>query len=114
MNQGRIWTVVPPAVGLPLIIGGAAVTALVVHFAVLTHTTWFSAYWQGGSKAKVAETDVAPATASLTQKATPAFVINVAPVEATAGSAATSFVVTVTPNVASDKSVAMAAPDTKQ
>ena len=41
----RIWTVVPPSVGLPLLIGGAAVTAIIVHVAVLTHTTWYPAYW---------------------------------------------------------------------
>ena len=47
MNQGRIWTVVPPSVGLPLLIGGAAVTAIIVHVAVLTHTTWYPGYWEG-------------------------------------------------------------------
>ncbi|RBP11343.1 light-harvesting protein B-800-850 alpha chain [Roseiarcus fermentans] len=54
MNQGRIWTVVSPSIGLPLIIGGAAITALLVHFAVLSHTTWYPAYWEG-HHAKVSE-----------------------------------------------------------
>ena len=36
MNQGRIWTVVSPSVGLPLFLGGVAVTAVVVHFAILS------------------------------------------------------------------------------
>jgi light-harvesting protein B-800-850 alpha chain len=77
MNQGAIWTVVKPGVGLPLMLGSVAVTALLVHFAVLSHTTWFSAYWQGGSKAKVSQLDV-PAQAggsqmaALTSKITPA------------------------------------------
>ncbi len=53
MNQGRIWTVVSPNVGLPLMLGSVAVTSLIVHFAILSHTTWFSAYWQGGHNAKV-------------------------------------------------------------
>jgi light-harvesting protein B-800-850 alpha chain len=48
MNQGRIWTVVKPTVGLPLFLGTVLVIALLVHYAVLTHTTWFAAYWQGG------------------------------------------------------------------
>jgi light-harvesting protein B-800-850 alpha chain len=62
MNQGRIWLVVKPTVGLPLFLGSAAITALLVHFAVLTHTTWFGGYWQG--KAKAAPVAVtAPATA---------------------------------------------------
>jgi light-harvesting protein B-800-850 alpha chain len=46
MNQGRIWTVVKPTVGLPLFLGAVTVIALLVHYAVLTHTTWFSAYWR--------------------------------------------------------------------
>jgi len=59
MNQGKIWLVVKPTVGLPLFLGSVAVTALLVHFAILTHTTWFAAYWQGHPKAPVAA--VAPA-----------------------------------------------------
>jgi light-harvesting protein B-800-850 alpha chain len=50
MNQGRIWTVVSPTVGLPLLIGSVAVTALLVHFAVLSHTSWYPAYWEGHKK----------------------------------------------------------------
>nr|P35090.1 RecName: Full=Light-harvesting protein B-800/820 alpha chain; AltName: Full=Antenna pigment protein alpha chain [Rhodoblastus acidophilus] len=50
MNQGKIWTVVNPAVGLPLLLGSVAITALLVHLAVLTHTTWFPAFTQGGLK----------------------------------------------------------------
>jgi light-harvesting protein B-800-850 alpha chain len=50
MNQGKIWTVVNPAIGLPLMLGAVAITALLVHLAVLTHTTWFPAYMQGGVK----------------------------------------------------------------
>jgi light-harvesting protein B-800-850 alpha chain len=53
MNQGRIWCVVNPTVGLPLFIGSVAVTSLIVHYSVLSNTTWFSNYWQGG-KAKTA------------------------------------------------------------
>jgi light-harvesting protein B-800-850 alpha chain len=50
MNQARIWLVVKPTVGLPLFLGSVAVIALLVHFSILTHTTWFSAYWNGGAK----------------------------------------------------------------
>ena len=46
MNQGRIWCVVNPTVGLPLFIGGVAVTSLVVHASVMTHTTWMSNFWK--------------------------------------------------------------------
>ena len=48
MNQGRIWCVVSPTVGLPLFLGSVAVIAFVVHFAILSNTTWFPAYFQGG------------------------------------------------------------------
>lgn len=51
MNQGRIWTVVKPSVGLPLLLGSVTVIAILVHAAVLSNTTWFAGYWQGGAKA---------------------------------------------------------------
>jgi len=47
MNQGRIWCVVKPTVGLPLFLGSVTVIALLVHLAVLANTTWFAAYWGG-------------------------------------------------------------------
>ena len=59
MNQGKIWTVVSPSIGLPLLLGSVTVIALLVHLAVLSHTTWFPAYWQGGvKKAAAIETTV--------------------------------------------------------
>ncbi len=48
MNQGRIWCVVKPTVGLPLFLGGVAVISLIVHFAVLGNSTWFAKFIQGG------------------------------------------------------------------
>jgi light-harvesting protein B-800-850 alpha chain len=60
-NQAKIWTVVPPAVGLPLFLGSVAAIAILVHVAVLTHTTWFAKYWEGGkTKAAAIESTVAP------------------------------------------------------
>ena len=56
MNQARIWLVVKPTVGLPLFLGSVTLIALLVHFAVLSHTTWFSAYWQGSAKAATVAT----------------------------------------------------------
>ena len=47
-GQHEIWLVVKPTVGLPLLLGSVAITALLVHYAILTHTSWFSAYWEGG------------------------------------------------------------------
>jgi light-harvesting protein B-800-850 alpha chain len=78
MNEGKIWTVVSPNVGVPLFLGAVAVMAFTVHFAILSHTTWFSAYWQGGHKSGMAAAPVtapavtAPAAATPTPAATPA------------------------------------------
>ncbi len=35
MNQGRIWCVVSPTVGLPLFLGAVSITSLTVHYFVL-------------------------------------------------------------------------------
>ncbi|WP_375594079.1 light-harvesting protein [Algihabitans albus] len=48
MNQGRIWCVVKPTVGLPLFLGGVALISLLVHFSLLFNTSWFPAFFQGG------------------------------------------------------------------
>jgi light-harvesting protein B-800-850 alpha chain len=105
MNQGRIWCVVNPTIGLPLFLGSVALTSLAVHTAVMTHTTWMSTYWQGKAKA-VAMKGTASSVASL---ATPGFVVSVNPVASTNG---TSFVVNVAPSAvqtASAHPVALAA-----
>jgi light-harvesting protein B-800-850 alpha chain len=93
MNQGRIWCVVNPTVGLPLFIGSVAVTSLIVHYSVLSNTTWFPAFLGGHAKAKAAavETDSGVAKASA-----PGFVISVSPVAGKTGGE-TSFVVSVAP-----------------
>ena len=63
MNQARIWLVVKPTVGLPLFLGSVAVIALLVHYSILSHTTWFASYWNGGAgkKAHAAAVVEAPA-----------------------------------------------------
>ncbi|MEQ8661312.1 MAG: light-harvesting protein [Gammaproteobacteria bacterium] len=48
MNQGRIWCVVNPTVGLPLFLGTVLLISLLVHYAVLSHTEWFARFWGGG------------------------------------------------------------------
>ena len=69
MNQGRIWCVVNPTVGLPLFIGGVAVTSLVVHASVMTHSTWVSKFFEGSAAAKAAsaETTVSPLASNVTK-----------------------------------------------
>jgi light-harvesting protein B-800-850 alpha chain len=68
MNQGKIWLVVSPTVGLPLFLVAVVVTALLVHVELLANTTWFSGYWNGGAKAKHA----APAPAAPAEATAPA------------------------------------------
>lgn len=48
MNQGRIWCVVNPTVGLPLFLGSVAVISLIVHYAVLSNASWYVSFMQGG------------------------------------------------------------------
>lgn len=62
MNQGKIWLVVKPTVGLPAFLGGVAVISLVVHAAVLTNTAWYPAFYSG----KAAVAAVMPKTAAAT------------------------------------------------
>lgn len=47
MNQGRIWCVVKPSVGLPLFLGGVALISLLIHFSVLNNTSWLPAFFGG-------------------------------------------------------------------
>ena len=47
MNQSRMWLVVNPTVGLPLFLGGVIAVSFIVHFAILTNTTWFPAFFGG-------------------------------------------------------------------
>ncbi len=69
MNQGKIWLVVKPTVGLPLFLGGVAVIALSVHAALISNTDWFPAYWNGNKAKAVA---AAPAAAAPAAVAAPA------------------------------------------
>jgi light-harvesting protein B-800-850 alpha chain len=62
MNQGKLWTVVNPSVGLPLLLGSVAVTAILVHVAILSNTTWYPAFFSGKTQAAVAA-PAAPAAA---------------------------------------------------
>jgi light-harvesting protein B-800-850 alpha chain len=97
MNQGRIWCVVSPTVGLPLFLTGVAATSFIVHACVLSHTTWFGNYWQGKAARTAELNGSAASVASLTSQAQPGFVVSVNPVAATSGNGA-SFVVTVAPS----------------
>lgn len=63
MIYGKIWCVVKPTVGIPIFLGAVAVSSFLVHYMLLTHTTWLPAYYEG-KKPAVAATAEAPATAA--------------------------------------------------
>lgn len=48
MNQGRIWCVVNPTVGLPLFLGGVAAISFIVHLTVMSGAPWVGAFFAGG------------------------------------------------------------------
>ncbi len=52
MNQGKLWRVVNPSVGVPLFLTAVVVGSVVVHGALMIKTDWFGAYWNGNQKAK--------------------------------------------------------------
>ncbi len=54
MIYGKMWTVVKPTVGVPLLIGAVAVGSFAVHLALATHTTWVSAFLNGEPVSKSA------------------------------------------------------------
>lgn len=55
MIYGKLWCVVKPSVGVPLIIGAVAVGSFAVHVALLTHTDWVPRFLNGGPPAKVSQ-----------------------------------------------------------
>lgn len=71
MNEGRIWLYVNPSVGLPLFfLVWVAGVAFSIHLAILTNTTWFAAFWQGGAAVATAPVmDAGPAEAAATEAA---------------------------------------------
>jgi light-harvesting protein B-800-850 alpha chain len=99
MNQGRIWCVVHPTVGLPLLLGSVAATSLIVHASIMTHTTWMDSYWMG-ARARVAQTSsLTPSAKPAAFQAGPGFSLTVAPAPAS-GSTQAAYVITVTPTKA--------------
>ncbi len=64
MHYGRIWCAVKPGVGIPLMLGACATASLIVHIGILTHTSWYPAFLEGG-KNKMHSAVEAPAAPSL-------------------------------------------------
>lgn len=69
MNNAKMWLVVKPTVGVPLFLGGVAVTSLAVHVAVIASGvgSWYGPFVTGsagaeGSAALATEQSVMPAS----------------------------------------------------
>ena len=62
MIYGKMWCVVKPSVGIPVILAAVAIASFSVHVALVTNTTWIKAYLTGGQKAVAAApaADAAP------------------------------------------------------
>ena len=89
MNNGRMWLVVNPTIGIPIFLGGVVLASLAVHTAILTQTTWFGDFLRGAQKtAPVAElrTDGKSPVVLRTDDGKAAFAINVAPASADSSS----------------------------
>jgi light-harvesting protein B-800-850 alpha chain len=97
MNQGRVWCVVNPSVGLPLLLGSVAITSLIVHASVMTHTTWMSSYWSGSWRNKtVSSNETPPAQVGDATRAAPGYSVTVTPLPGVPGKSESAFVVSVT------------------
>ena len=49
MIYGKMWCVVKPSVGSPVIIGAVAVGSFLVHLSLTLNTTWVKKYLNGGA-----------------------------------------------------------------
>jgi len=106
MNQGKMWTVVNPSLGIPLLLGGVVLMALTVHGTILAHSPWFADHLNLGKVgSKTASNAVAPVASN-------GFAVTVTPAAPEAGKPA-SFVVTVTPTgAAATTTASVSVPDT--
>jgi light-harvesting protein B-800-850 alpha chain len=63
MIYGKLWCVVKPSTGIPLFLSAVAVSSFMVHYMLLTHTTWLKQYYNGPVKVAAVETPVNTAAA---------------------------------------------------
>ena len=62
MNNAKMWLVVKPTVGVPLFLGGVAVTSLAVHLSVIGAGvgSWYGPYVTGGGSSDSAALSTTP------------------------------------------------------
>ena len=51
MIYGKLWCVVKPSTGIPLFLSAVAIGSFLVHYMLLTHTSWLPKYYEGKPKA---------------------------------------------------------------
>jgi light-harvesting protein B-800-850 alpha chain len=67
MIYGKIWTVVKPSVGIPVFLVAVALSSFLVHYMLLSHTTWVPKFLEGkGTKTAAIEVPASLATAPTT------------------------------------------------
>jgi light-harvesting protein B-800-850 alpha chain len=77
MNQGRIWCVVNPSVGLPLFLGSVALMSFAVHYAILSHSNWYTDFFNGTLTKTSSVDTVAEPTVAVASTGTPSVVFDV-------------------------------------
>jgi light-harvesting protein B-800-850 alpha chain len=99
MNQGRIWCVVNPTIGLPLFLGSVALMSFTVHFAVINNSSWMKDFYNGTGMVKTASTveETAMPTADVAKAETPALAVEVAQAPVVEGEQSTSFILKIKP-----------------
>lgn len=71
MIYGKIWLVVKPSTGIPLFLSAVAIGSFLVHFMLLTNTTWVPRFLNGpppAAKAAAAESPPVVAAAPAAPK----------------------------------------------
>jgi light-harvesting protein B-800-850 alpha chain len=100
MNNGRLWCVVNPTIGIPLLLGAVAGTSLLIHLQILNSTGWLADYYKGIPRGGAAAAKATVAPVAMVPDSNGQYSINVTPVASGKGTDGASFVVTVTPKVA--------------
>ncbi len=66
MIYGKMWCVVKPSVGIPIIIGAVAVASFSVHLALTMNTTWVKRFLNGSAaQVSMAPSDTVQPVAAL-------------------------------------------------
>ena len=64
MIYGKLWLVVKPTTGIPLFLSAVAISSFLVHYMLLTHTTWMPKYYEGRAVPKTAAAEAPSAIAA--------------------------------------------------